>query len=280
MFKSIGLFLKNPAPSEITKQVCDLLSQHNFDLSIIDAAHQKPFSGLPLKKIDEVDLVLSFGGDGTILQLSKILGSLKTPLLGINQGKVGFLTSIAERDCIKELEKILIQKKYQNQERVRIECLFQGKTYHALNDIVIKASRIARMGSFTISHKTGESFDFPADGFIVSTATGSTGYNLAAGGPILPYKSDLVVMTPICPYKYHVQSIILPRSEETYIDISHDHSPYGITIDGQEFIEFDEIQEKIIIKASSKKLNIIYPEDYNFYGLIQSKLNFGGTFAK
>ena len=165
------------------------------------------------------------------------------------------------------------------QKRIKIECSFDGKTFQALNDIVVKTSRIARIGDFTISHQNGETFSFRADGIILSTATGSTGYNLAAGGPILPYKSDLLVLTPICPYKYKVHSLILPRNEETYINITKDDSPYGITIDGQQFIEFEDLNKILTIRKSSRTLNIIYPEDFNFYNIIQAKLNFGESFV-
>lgn len=280
MFKELGIFLKKPETTDIIKRTCDFLTSHDISLSIIKHEEQKPLLGLPRKNIDELDLILSFGGDGTILQISRILGNIPTPILGINQGKIGFLTSISEKEISTDLETIVIQGKYQKQERQKIECHFNNSIFHALNDIVIKTSEIARIGNFTISHPTKETFSFPADGIIISSATGSTGYNLAAGGPILPYKSDLMVMTPICPYKYHVQSIILPRTTETFINIVKDNSPYGITVDGQQYIEFKESQQTITIKNSCQKLNLIYPEDYNFYGILQNKLNFGGSFDK
>ncbi len=96
----------------------------------------------------------------------------------------------------------------------------------------------------------------------------------------MPHTSKRLVMTPICPYKYHVQSIILPKDEKTYIDINHDNSPYGITIDGQTFLEFNELKKQVVIENADVTLDMIYPTDYNFYKLLEKKLNFGGTFAK
>jgi NAD+ kinase len=280
MFQKIAFFLKNDISPKIAELVLDFLAKKNRSLYIVKIKGQKPWKDLSFIEASKADLIISFGGDGTILQLAKELHNLQTPILGINQGKIGFLTSVQDNDIIKSIEKIIIQEIYQMQKRIKIECNFDGNTFQALNDIVVKTSRIARIGDFTISHKNGESFSFRADGIILSTATGSTGYNLAAGGPILPHKSDLLVLTPICPYKYKVHSLILPKNEDTFINITKDDSPYGITIDGQKFIEFEDLNKTLIIKKSSKTLNIIYPEDFNFYNIIQTKLNFGEIFVK
>jgi NAD+ kinase len=280
MYKKIGMFLKHSEPNEIVNKIYKFFLSKNLEIYSLDTESQQNIKFLKKTSLDNLDLIISFGGDGTILQLSNILGDFEIPIIGINQGKIGFLTSMPEEDSIKKLTEIILENKCQIQKRKKINCLFGNNSIHALNEIVIRISNIARLGHFQITNDNNHSFSFSADGLIISTATGSTGYNLAAGGPILSYYSNMKVITPICPYKTYVQPLVLPYEETLTISLTKDSASYGITIDGQHYFPFEDHHEKIVVKPSKQSLTILYHKDYNFFELLQNKLNFGGTLVK
>ena len=176
---------------------------------------------------DDVDCVLVLGGDGTLLQAAVDLADLSMPFLGINLGTLGFLAEVNKADIEPALEKLLAGE-YEIEKRM----MLVGYVYspdqekdntRALNDIVITRKGSLQIITFTISVNGQFLHRYSADGIIVATPTGSTGYNLSAGGPVVDPKAQLMVISPICPHSMQHNSIVLSPEDEITITIETGH---------------------------------------------------------
>ncbi|MFZ7120402.1 MAG: NAD(+)/NADH kinase [Eubacteriaceae bacterium] len=222
------------------------------------------------------DLIIVLGGDGTILTALRKIGKNEVPLVGINFGKLGFLTEVEEKDIDKTID-LLLNDNYKIKKRMMLELEFyeNRKTikYLALNDIVISRgsnSRIINMETFADGKLIEE---YRADGLIISTPTGSTAYSLAAGGPIVEPDNDLIIITPICPHSLHNnRSVILNGSKIIHVVITGKCEENSVaTIDGQIFIELDN-NKKITIKKSNIQANLIKLNEKNYFEILRHKL--------
>ncbi|MEE9241254.1 MAG: NAD(+)/NADH kinase, partial [bacterium] len=163
-------------------------------------------SGLPREKaVEEADLIIVIGGDGSILRTARLLGEKAPPLLGINTGHLGFLADIPKSEIIPALERILLKKEYIIESRMRLRpTAFKDGTQisltDVLNDAVLTAGPLARMVEFQISMDGRTVGTFRADGLIVATPTGSTAYSLSAGGPLVLQGLNVMLVNPICPH--------------------------------------------------------------------------------
>ncbi|HOK56556.1 MAG TPA: NAD(+)/NADH kinase [bacterium] len=223
------------------------------------------------KKIKNPDLILTMGGDGTILKAIGLLKSPKTIIYGINYGKVGFLTNSSEN--IEEKIKKVLDGKFKISERILLElkikkgnkAVYKGKV---LNDFLVfrKGIRIVEIEVF-IDEKSV--FNFRGDGIIISTPTGSTAHSLSAGGPVIFPDNECILLTPFCPYSLNTRPLIIPSDKIVKIKISPDGKVIG---DGQK--EYDvEKDELIEIKKSEIKAKLIIED--NFSEKLKSKFNFG-----
>ena len=192
---------------------------------------------VPEKDRGAIDAVVVLGGDGTLLRAVQRLSSEDTPVLGVNLGSLGFLTEITSEE-VEEALKTLVAGTYAFSWRsllsVNLKSGGESSVHEGLNDVTIaKASTVSRIVEFTVS--VGGKFvsDFRADGLIVSSPTGSTAYNLAAGGPILHPLLDAVVLTPICPHMLSNRPLVIPASAPVTIRVRSSASPVHVTVDGQ-----------------------------------------------
>lgn len=210
------------------------------------------------------DTVCVIGGDGTILKAARFYSIDNTVILGINQGRLGFL-SFMSPEYINKLPEILINKKYTTEERIMLEtngCL-------ALNDIVVKNTSIR---TTKIELYINDKFvsEYVADGLIVSTPTGSTAYGLSAGGPILYPHIDCVEIVPICAHTMASRPLVIPSSEK--ILIKSNDSILNISCDGQGEVEKSH---EVEIKLSDSKAKLAFPMADNFYHILRDKLHWG-----
>ncbi len=207
------VIFKNPYKDndgEITKKVVDTLKGYGAEVTMFDE-YEGDFSE------DVVTIVL--GGDGTILTAIRDTGFMKGPVIGVNLGKLGFLTEVEPASIEKALKK-LIDDDFTVEKRLLLEGRVGNEDYvRALNDVVLTRNGGLRIVGFNISVNGQELSDYLADGVIIATPTGSTGYNLSAGGPIASPASDLMILTPICPHSLNHRSIILSCKDEIRIDI-------------------------------------------------------------
>lgn len=216
--------------------------------------------------LQKAKFVLTFGGDGTILRAARILARSKTPILGVHLGGLGFLSEIELHELSEALEQIK-KKKFRVDERTMIEAMVGGKKVFALNDIVISNSGIARVIRLEIKGLA----EYVSDGIIFSTATGSTAYNLSAGGPLLTPASESMVITAICPHSISTRPLVLEKPVTAVLNRGKNAI---LTADGQQVIPLHEGQ-KIRIQRSKLKTRFIRLKGYDFFKRVKDAFGFG-----
>lgn len=229
-----------------------------------------------LKPVPEVVLVL--GGDGTYLSASRALENLSIPLVGVNLGSLGFLTENKSSDVYTLIDRILEGKlKTSSRTLMTVDIFKNGKSFEkkkALNDIVIE--RGARSQLLRIKVFCGNQLvsDLKADGLIVSSATGSTAYNLAAGGPILFPETPAFSITPVAPHSLTSRPIVVPDSLDLRLQLFPGEQVAQLTIDGIRVTDIDP-EFEIKIKKSEQGLLVLKDPYYNYFDLLREKLKFG-----
>ncbi|HOV15680.1 MAG TPA: NAD(+)/NADH kinase [Spirochaetota bacterium] len=218
---------------------------------------------------------ISVGGDGTFLYTSRVFAGTEIPVLGVNIGQLGFNTNIELKDFDYYFENFLNNKvefDYKSMLDVQIEG--DDKIYNVLNEGVISHTGISRMIRLKVDLEGHCIYDFRGDGLIISSPTGSTAYNLSAGGPILHPDVDAFSLCPICPHTLAIRPFIIPFCEKLIISILESSTQPQITLDGQKIILLD-IGQKIVFKKSTKKTKTI-KSDKNFYEILKLKLGWLG----
>lgn len=224
-------------------------------------------------KIDETfDFVLAIGGDGTILESAKLIGKLSTPVIGLNKGRLGFLAN-SNTDDINQILRNIKLSKFKISERTIIKGIVNGIEYNALNEISV--SRKNTTSLITIEAKLNQQFlnTYWADGLIVSTPTGSTGYSLSCGGPIIMPESKNLVLTPIAPHNLNARPLVIPDDKEISISIESRENQYFISIDSD--IISASVNSEIVISKAKQKLNMVEFDDNSFIKSLKDKLMWG-----
>ncbi len=227
---------------------------------------------------DTVDWVVVLGGDGTLLGAARKVGRYGLPILGINLGGLGFLTEIPLKRLYEDMEKLIageiaIETRLMLQARV-IRDSEEKCRFSVLNDVVINKGALARIIDLRVSIDGRFLTTFRADGLIISTPTGSTGYNLSAGGPILYPDLESLIVTPICPFTLTHRPIILPDKSVIEIKMGENSEEVTLTFDGQ--VGFDLIDnDRVIISKSEKKLKLIKSPSQDYFDILRTKLKWG-----
>jgi NAD+ kinase len=225
-----------------------------------------------------VDLVVVLGGDGTLLGAARKVGHYGLPILGINLGGLGFLTEIPVEMLYQDMEKV-INGEISIEPRLMLQAsvLRNGEEkcrFTVLNDVVINKGALARIIDLRVSVDNHFLTTFRADGLIVSTPTGSTGYNLSAGGPILYPDLEALILTPICPFTLTHRPIIVLDTSVIDVQMGENSEEVILTFDGQ--VGFDLVDnDRVIISKSEKKLKLIKSPDQDYYDILRSKLKWG-----
>jgi len=228
-----------------------------------------------------VDWVVVLGGDGTLLGAARRVGRFGSPILGVNLGGLGFLTGIPFERLYPVIE-MMINGRLEVESRVMLETkvLRKGKvvcTFEVLNDVVINKGTLARIIDLDVAINEEFLTTFRADGLIISTPTGSTAYNLAAGGPILYPTMEAFILTPICPFTLTNRPIIIPDTSVIQIKIKNkSEETVALTFDGQVGFEL-YYDDKVIIRKSEKKIKLFRPPDHSYFKILRTKLMWGGT---
>lgn len=227
----------------------------------------------------DVDGVLVLGGDGTLLQAARDLVERSIPLLGINMGTLGYLAEIEHTSITPALDK-LIDDDFSIESRMLLQgtALHQGRRLLrdiALNDIVIRRNGKLRVLDFNIYVDDVFLTSYSADGIIVSTPTGSTGYNLSAGGPIVAPQASLILLSAVAPHTLNSRSIVLPDNVEIAIEISakHDTDMDGAeaTFDGDTSVRMNS-GDRIVITRSDRKAQMIKTKNTSFLEILRLKM--------
>jgi NAD+ kinase len=223
-------------------------------------------------------IVISLGGDGTLLSAARAFASTETPILGVNLGSLGFLTEVPLTDLYATLDAwrdgtaVIDVRGLMCTELMRDERPF--RRWDALNDVVISKGAIARMGAFTIELDGQFVAEFRADGVIVATPTGSTAYTLAANGPILMPSVDAMVLTAICPHLLTIRPIVVPGTSEITVTVDVvPHETY-LTVDGQEAVEL-QLGDSIHCRKSELQVKLLRLHRNGLFNVLRSKLSWG-----
>lgn len=220
----------------------------------------------------DVECMIVLGGDGTMIQAARDFHHLEIPLLGVNLGTLGFLTDVEKQDIEASLDELFLNH-YRVENRVMLESEGYGK---ALNDFVITKDGGRRL--IEIEVYSGEEFvdTYVADGLILSTPTGSTGYNLSAGGPVLAPQVEAMIITPICPHSLNKRSLVVSSSDRIRIKIGktkeHMEDAAAVLVDGVEAGKLTTGDEISIHKAR-QGAKIVKLDGFNFYRRMRQKLN-------
>lgn len=227
----------------------------------------------------ETDLVIVLGGDGTLLSVARA-APLGTPLLGINVGLLGFLAGLSEKGAVSRLDEVLAGKFREDRRGLLEVGVSRGPhhgSYRALNDAVLNREALARISTFAIALDGRTVAEFRADGVIISTPTGSTAYNLSAGGPILHPQLPAIVITPICPHTLAQRPLVVPASTEIRVRVVGPERRDGgvyLTLDGQEgFPILAGIS--VDVRASASAVTLLRPRESDHFDQLANKLSWG-----
>jgi NAD+ kinase len=271
---------------EVVSRLANLLKQNGFNYylsdSLLTQRGQLPFKinkSLFIndeKVCTKSDIIISIGGDGTMLATAYKAQFYDKPVLGLNFGKLGFLAEVN----INQMEEFIEEIKngnYRIEERMVItgECSnYKVETLYAINDIVIDKGGWPKMIELTIFVGGKYVTTFAADGLIIATPTGSTGYSISTGGPIVSPKCDVITLSPISPHSLTVRPIVLPSSEEIIIRADSQHKELQVNCDGQRVFSFPPPLE-LRINKSKRSFKLIQTSLTNYFEILRKKLLWG-----
>jgi NAD+ kinase len=224
------------------------------------------------------DLLIVLGGDGTLLSAARLAADREVPILAVNLGGLGFLTTVPQDELYVILDEIF-SNKHRVSERVMLEAeILRGgsviRRQIALNDAVLNKAALARIMDLEL-HVDGEYVTtYKADGLILSTPTGSTAYSLAAGGPIVYPIVEAFVVTPICPHTLTNRPLVIPDSAKVEIDFQAGDDAVFLTLDGQVGIELLR-GDHIVVRKAPEKLRLVRPAKKTYFEILRNKLKWG-----
>lgn len=224
------------------------------------------------------DLIVVLGGDGTMISTARLVGDSEALVLGINYGSLGYLTDFRIEEMYSALEAIF-EGNYEIDRRVMLraehwrgdEKLGEGRV---LNDVVINKAALARIIEIEVELNGLYVNSFRADGLIVSTPTGSTAYNLSAGGPIIYPSMNAVVLTPICPFTLTNRPIVVPDTAEIELELKNENEGVVLTLDGQIGHTLNS-GDTVKIRKSTTTFNLVQPPNRNYFDVLRNKLKWG-----
>lgn len=287
--KRIGVVVK-PHQPEALATLCRLtewLTQRNIRLvGTPDLEHERieheTGCAVDVLSHDEiaqqVDLMLVLGGDGTMIATARLIGDTEVPVMGVNYGGLGYLAEFRIEELLAALEPILAgDYKLESRLMLAVE-LRRGEDLvtcnRVLNDVVVNKSALARI--IEIETYLDDQFvnSFRADGLIVSTPTGSTAYNLSAGGPIIFPSMNAVVITPICPFTLSNRPIVVPDDSLIEVRLKTEKEEVALTLDGQVGFPL-QAGDRVVIRKSRTTFNLVQPKNRNYFDLLRDKLKWG-----
>lgn len=280
----VGVIAKvhTPGIRDILKELCQWLAERQIQVFVDQATGElieQPLEVHSKAKIPSlVDCILVLGGDGTLLSIARLIAGRDVPILGVNLGSLGFLTEITLEEMYLALEQVYCQE-YTTSQRLLLTASVSREGEHiaqycALNDVVLTKSTLARMiyldtyidGHYVTTYK--------ADGLIVGTPTGSTAYNLAAGGPIIHPDMQALVMTPICPHTLTNRPTVIPDTAQIEIILKSENEDVFLTLDGQVGFAL-RYKDVVRLRKAENMIRLIRPPERNYFEILRTKLKWG-----
>ncbi|MFN7964027.1 MAG: NAD(+)/NADH kinase [Thermoanaerobaculia bacterium] len=260
-------------------ELADWLSRRGLEPALDpDSATAAGYGGTRIDPAEDYDLVVALGGDGTLLVAARALGS-QAPILGVNLGRLGFLTEVPRSELYPSLVAVF-NGEFALEERSCLEVRVERpggevEHYRVLNDAVVSKSALSRIIEVTLSNAGGVISRFRADGVIVSTPTGSTAYNLSAGGPIIDPALPVMVITPICPHTLSLRPLVMPDSAWAEIRLESQAEETFLSLDGREGTPLDR-GDRVRISRARSGVRLVRVRRRSFYDNLREKLHWGG----
>jgi NAD+ kinase len=289
MMKRIGIIAKQNKPEAvpIVRSLVDWLRPKKIEVYIekgIGELFHPPLTGPHLNSVGredipaQVEMMIVLGGDGTLLSVARLVRDRKVPILGVNLGGLGFLTEITLEELYRVLEKV-VQGDFFTNERVVLSAsvIRRGERlteFTVLNDAVINKGALARIIDLETTINGEYLTTFKSDGLIISTPTGSTAYNLSAGGPIVYPSLHCTIITPICPHTLTNRPIVIPDDVEIQATLKTKQQEVILTLDGQQgfTLEFEDVVE---VKKAEGHILLIQSPYRHYFELLREKLKWG-----
>jgi NAD+ kinase len=280
--KRIGIIAKQNKPEavQVVKELVGWLKDRTVEC-FVEPEMAQAVSHASLDK-DEmpqaVDMVVVLGGDGTLLAAARALQKNRIPLLGVNLGGLGFLTEITLDELYPMLEAIL-RGDFKTDERMLLDVRIWRKEkvideFTVLNDVVINKGALARIIELETNVDDAHLTTFRADGLIISTPTGSTGYSLSAGGPIVYPSLQSIIITPICPHNLTNRPIIVPKEAAITVTLCSGDAEVFLTLDGQVGFKM-KLQDKMEVKKGKGAITLIKSPSRGYFEVLRTKLMWG-----
>jgi NAD+ kinase len=281
-FKTVALIGRTHTPGigEPLTQLASCIAKRGFDV-VFEAqiAQEIGVTGYPVLRPAEIgaraDVAVVLGGDGTMLGIGRQLAPYKTPLIGINHGRLGFITDIPISDMQKIVPQMLVGS-FEREERMLLEARIMragDPIYHALafNDVVVNRSGVSGMAELRVSVDGRFMYNQRSDGLIVATPTGSTAYALSSNGPILHPQLEGIVLVPIAPHALSNRPIVLPDHSNVSIQIVSGRD-VNVNFDMQSFTSL-ELNDTIEVRRSRHMVPFLHPVGYSYYATLRKKLH-------
>lgn len=276
----VGLFANSSKPHAIfhAEQAARLLldagaeccGEHEV-VSQFSNEIQRKIEILPIEDFDKfADIMMSFGGDGTMLRASRLLLQSDIPTLGINLGTLGFLTEFSS-DEIEQAVSAVLSGEYVVEDRTLAEAQTQHGFLYALNDFVFHRGTSSHMLRLRVRIDGNDMADFRADGLIIATPTGSTAYSLATGGPIVSPTCSVFCLTPVSPHMLTLRPIVVPDSAEIMVEAFNEGDSTLLSADGQEGVSLRS-GDVLYIRRSENVFKLVKRRTRNYYDVLKSKL--------
>jgi NAD+ kinase len=241
----------------------------------------KPKLARVLKEIGKIaDLIIVLGGDGTILRVARDLDGSETPILGVNMGNLGFLTSV-RGDRLRGPVRTVLRGEYELNERQTLQTALirrgrRREAHRALNDVVISRGAFSRIVRLRLSIDGELLTEYLCDGMIFATATGSTAYSLSAGGPILVPTARALIITPICPHALSNRSVIAGETSVIRCQVASAAAELLLTVDGQVQLPL-EVGDEVEVRQSPRTVQLVTPKNHSYFQVLREKLKWSGA---
>ena len=264
---------------KILKSLISLLENKNINVllssQLAKSFPNDNFKTYSLNSISKIDFIISFGGDGTLLNTVTHIGNKQVKILGVNVGKLGFL-SFDVFDVFDKLIDDIINNKYTLEKRSLVSLKHNGEKINenfALNEISVIKKDSSSMIKIHCYIDNKFICTYWSDGLIISTPTGSTGYSLSCGGPILTPDTNNLIITPISPHNLGLRSIIVSDSSKIKLQIENQKFNFLVSMDSRSYTF--EGEQTFIIEKSKFEINLIHPNNFDFFETLRKKLNWG-----
>ena len=283
MLRRVGVYAKknHPDVEQITLVICERLKRDGVEVLLEDSLAEQigQVVGHAGEEIPAmVDLIIVLGGDGTLISVARQVGALNVPIVGVNLGRLGFLTEIT-RDELPDMLDRLIKGDFQVSDRMMLDSFIHRNgevvgQYTVLNDVVINKGALARIIDMEAYVDGRHLSSYKADGLIVSTPTGSTGYSLAAGGPIIYPEINSLLISPICPHMLTNRPIVVWSRSVIEIEVKFEDDVVFFTADGQvgrKLLPGDRVE----VRRSESRTRLVTSPSKDYFEILRTKLSWG-----